>query len=77
MGQAGERILLYCCAVYCKASCYRHVLPSMMDVVFPNSEQLWPSALWRKETVLRVQAAVSPMEVPLSPQFSAANLFTL
>lgn len=44
-----------------KDSCYRHILPSMMDVMFPNSEQLWPLALWRKETVLRVQAAEHPL----------------
>lgn len=59
-GQPSERILPYGCATYCKDSCFRHVLPSMTDVAFPNSEQLWPSALWRKETVLRVQAAEHP-----------------
>lgn len=58
-GQPSERILPYGRATYCK-SCHRHVLPSMTDVASPNSEQLWPSALWRKETVLRVQAAQHP-----------------
>lgn len=60
MGQPSERILPYGRATCCKDSCYRHVLPSMTGVVFPNSEQLWPSALWRKETVLRVQEAEHP-----------------
>lgn len=44
-----------------KDSCYCHILPSMMDVMFLNSEQLWLLALWRKETVLRVQVAEHPL----------------
>lgn len=52
----------FCTAVpvYCKDSRYHRILPSMMDVVFRNLERLWPSALWRKETVLRVRAAEHP-----------------
>lgn len=46
--------------VYCKDSCYRRIVPAVADVVCPNLKQLWPSALWLKETVLRVQTAEHP-----------------
>lgn len=51
----------------CKDSCHRPVPPSVTDAAFPNSEQLWPSAPWRKETVPCVRAAEHPRgSAPLS-----------
>lgn len=44
----------------CRDSCHRHLPPSGTDTACPRSEQLWPSALWLKETVLRVQEAEHP-----------------
>lgn len=79
MGQPSEQILLYRRAIYCKE---RQLLLSHLAIddgchVSELGAALAIGSVAQRDSPACPGGRASPVEVPLSPQFSAANLFTL